>query len=131
MSTRSDDRDNPFRQHPADASIPLGANETPVDLAAVQADNALLGRLGRTVACRTPADAELARVLFAWRRDVDSEPFGELLDADTAGTVIKAGIRLRRRSGWRWLFTRLVLTISRRTPAYAAVFASPRDRRCS
>lgn len=38
-----------------------------VDLAAVAADEEFLSNL--------PADDELARVLAAWRRDVESEPF--------------------------------------------------------
>lgn len=66
-------------------------NETPVDLVAVQADEALLNVLGGTEAGHDSTDAALARVLVAWRRDVDAEPFGELLDTDTAGTSINTG----------------------------------------
>ena len=69
----------------------LGAgNETPVDLAAVQADDALLDMLGGSAPDRSEADAELARVLVAWRRDVDAEPIGELVDTDTALAAIRA-----------------------------------------
>ena len=50
-----------------------GADRTPVDLAAVQADDALLNALGRTDVVRDDTDAELARVLVAWRRDIDTE----------------------------------------------------------
>jgi Anti-sigma-D factor RsdA to sigma factor binding region len=91
-----------FRRRPEDADDSLDTtNEIPVDLAAVQADDALLNMLGSSDAGRGSADAELARVLVAWRRDVDSEPFGELLDASTAATAIEAGRRLRRRFPWR------------------------------
>src|ERR1700759_2741496 len=69
--------------------------DTPVDLAAVQADDALLSMLGRGVGS-IPAgstDAELARVLTAWRREVDAEPFGDLVAPDTAPTMITAARR--------------------------------------
>lgn len=65
-------------------------NETPVDLAAVQADDALLDMLGGNEAGRSTADAELPRVLVAWRRDVDAESIGELVDTDTAAAAISA-----------------------------------------
>jgi Anti-sigma-D factor RsdA to sigma factor binding region len=69
----------------------------PVDLAAVQADDALLDLIGR--AGHTPGDAddELTRVLAAWRREVHAEPFGELVDTDTALKVILAARRPVRR----------------------------------
>lgn len=53
--------------------------ESPVDLAAVQADDALLDMLGGNAMGRSEADAELARVLVAWRRDVDTEPIRLLI----------------------------------------------------
>jgi len=80
MSRRDDD----------DQSLGAG-NETPVDLAAVQADDALLDMLGGNAAGRSQADAELARVLVAWRRDVDTEPIGQLVDTDTALAAINSG----------------------------------------
>jgi Anti-sigma-D factor RsdA to sigma factor binding region len=72
-------------------------HETPVDLAAVQADDALLDLIGR--AGHTPGDAddELTRVLAAWRREVHAEPFGELVDTNTALAVILAARRPARR----------------------------------
>lgn len=76
-----------------DEQSPGGANETPVDLAAVQDDDALLDMLGGESTGRTEADAELARVLVAWRRDVDTEPIGELVDTDTALAAISAARR--------------------------------------
>lgn len=79
MSRRDDDEQS------------LGAaNETPVDLAAVQADDALLDMLGGSSAGRSEADAELARVLVAWRRDVDTEPICDLVDTETALAAISA-----------------------------------------
>ena len=59
---------------------------TPVDLAAVQADDALLDDLTSALA----DDATLAAVLVAWRRDIDSEPIGVLMDTDKAVAVIEA-----------------------------------------
>lgn len=67
-----------------DEQSPGSGSETPVNLAEVQADDALLDMLGGGAAGRSDADAELARVLVAWRRDVDTEPIGELVDTDTA-----------------------------------------------
>ena len=78
-----------------DESLGVG-DKTPVDLAAVQADDALLDLLGDVAACDV-SDAELARVLVAWRREVDLEPIGELLDTDTALAAIAAARRPRRR----------------------------------
>jgi hypothetical protein len=67
--------------------------DTPVDLAAVQADDALLDMLGGAGPGLGGADAELAQVLVAWRRDVETEPVGELVDTDTATAVIGAARR--------------------------------------
>lgn len=72
--------------------------EAPADLAAVQADDALLDMLGRG---DTPTDSsdELTRVLAAWRREVRAEPVDELVDTDTAVAVIRAARRpVRRRN---------------------------------
>jgi Anti-sigma-D factor RsdA to sigma factor binding region len=72
--------------------------EAPADLAAVQADDALLDMLGRG---HTPTDVgdELTRVLAAWRREVRGEPVDELVDVDTAAAVIRAARRpVRRRN---------------------------------
>lgn len=96
------------------------ANETPVDLAAVQRDDALLDTLGGGAVGRSEEDAELARVLDAWRRDVDAVKVGELVDIDTALVVIGATSRPRRP---RWeraveLWDELVGYASRRAPSY-------------
>lgn len=90
---------------------------TPVHLAAVQADDALLSALdiGTCPLCQVPlryvfgagvvsdggcdhpmsasTDAELARVLVAWRREVDAEPIGPLVDINTAADTISAARR--------------------------------------
>ncbi len=71
----------------------------PADLAAVQADDALLDMIG---AGHTPSDAddELTRVLAAWRREVHAEPVPELVDTSTALAAIRAAARqpARRRN---------------------------------
>lgn len=74
-----------------------GPADGPVDLAAVQADEALLNMLGGGQPVPGDTDAELTRVLVAWRRDVDSEPFGELVDPDSAVTAIGTARRSARR----------------------------------
>ncbi len=57
----------------------------PADLAAVQADDALLDALGSDP---TPTDHDVGRVLAAWRVEVDSEPLPRLVDVDTALAVV-------------------------------------------
>jgi hypothetical protein len=70
----------------------LGAgNETPVDLAAVQADEDFLNLLGSN---GQVSDDELARILVAWRRAVDSEEIPELISAGEALAVIAVARRL-------------------------------------
>jgi hypothetical protein len=75
------------------AGYPNGdPHEMPADLAAVQADDALLDFLGSG---GTPSGAsdELTRVLAAWRCEVHAEPVGELVDTSTALAVIHAAAR--------------------------------------
>jgi hypothetical protein len=62
----------------------------PADLAAVQADDALLDALYSGTA---PSDADVARVLLAWRRDVDAESIPTLVDVDTALALVRARSR--------------------------------------
>jgi len=71
----------------------------PVDLAAVRSDDLLLDALGGPdpSVSESGSDEELRALLLAWRRDVDSEPFGELVDTDTALHVIAAAKAPRRR----------------------------------
>ena len=65
-------------------------HEMPVDLAAVQADDALLDLIGRAGHTPSDTDDELTRVLAAWRREVHTEPFAELVDTNTALEMIRA-----------------------------------------
>ena len=78
-------------------------SEMPVDLVAVQADDALLDLLGNVD--RTSGavdhtlgavDGELVRVLTAWRRDVHADSSRELVDTDTALAAIGAARQLAR-----------------------------------
>ncbi len=71
-------------------SSPSGPLDLPADLAAVQADDALLDALGDDP---TPSDADVARVLLAWRRDVDAESIPTLVDVDTALALVRARSR--------------------------------------
>lgn len=73
--------------------------EMPVDLAAVQADDALLDMIGAGHAS-SDADDELTRVLAAWRQEVYAEPVRELVDTSTALAAIRAAARqpARRRN---------------------------------
>lgn len=86
-------------EHPR-AGYPNGdPYEMPADLAAVQADDALLDMIG---AGHAPSDAddELTRVLTAWRHEVHAEPVRELVDTSTALALIRAAARrpVRRQS---------------------------------
>lgn len=60
----------------------------PVDLGAVQADDALIDALGGPRPADGGPDAQLAQVLVAWRRDVDAEPVKRLVDAETALAMV-------------------------------------------
>src|ERR671916_1141825 len=78
-------------------------SEMPVDLAAVQADDALLdlrGSVDRTSGGVDQAlggvDGELVRVLTAWRREVHADSIRELVDTDTALAAIGAARRPAR-----------------------------------
>lgn len=68
------------------------AGEEPVDLAALQADDALLDALGGTNP-EVPAHddhraPDLETLLVAWRREVDAAPIGDLVDVDMAVAAI-------------------------------------------
>ncbi|MGP4015421.1 anti-sigma-D factor RsdA [Saccharopolyspora sp. 5N708] len=75
--------------------------EDPIDLTALQSDDALLDALGGTnpdVAASTADDRpSLEALLIAWRQDIDAAPIGDLVDVDAAAAAIAAGIRPRRR----------------------------------
>jgi len=59
----------------------------PADLAAVQADDALLDAL-RGPNPSPKGDAWLMKALTAWRDEVDTEPLPRLVDVDTALAVV-------------------------------------------
>jgi Anti-sigma-D factor RsdA to sigma factor binding region len=67
--------------------------EKPADLAALQADDALLDLIGSGRYIPSESDDELTRVLAAWRREVHAEPTRELVDTRTAMSVIRAAAR--------------------------------------
>jgi hypothetical protein len=86
-------------EHPRADYFQRDPQEMPVDLAAVQADDALLDLIGQAEHPPSDADDELTRVLAAWRREVRAAPFGELVDTNTAVAVIRAAGRpVRRRN---------------------------------
>ena len=62
------------------------------DLSAVQADDKLLDALGSATpgAAGSWGDDDLNALLLAWRNEVETEPFGELVDTDTAVATIQA-----------------------------------------
>lgn len=62
----------------------------PPDLAAMQADDALLDAVG-TDSGFSSSDEPLASLLLQWRREVDAEPVGELVDTDTAMALVAGG----------------------------------------
>jgi hypothetical protein len=72
----------------------------PADLAALQADDALLDLIGSGRHIPSDSDDELTRVLSAWRREVHAEPVRHLVDTSTAMAVIRAAARrpARRRN---------------------------------
>jgi hypothetical protein len=62
------------------------------DLSAVQADDRLLDALGSATpgAAGSLVDDELNALLLAWRNEVETAPFGELVDTETAIATIQA-----------------------------------------
>lgn len=110
-------------------------SEIPVDLAAVQADDALLDMLGG--AGHTPGDTdidvdgELASVLVAWRREVHVDSNRLLVDTDTALAVISAARRPARRRGPLFgpiAAAAAVLVIAFSTVGLVAKSAQPNDQ---
>lgn len=67
--------------------------EMPADLAALQADDALLDLIGGGAHISSDTDDELTRVLSEWRREVHAEPVREIVDTTTAMAVIRAAVR--------------------------------------
>ncbi|MDQ3989258.1 MAG: anti-sigma-D factor RsdA [Actinomycetota bacterium] len=106
MSKRDDEvrGDHPaVSRHPRRNGLPPEDSENsavpalPADLAAVQADDALLDALGGPNPFPEGSDARLAQVLMAWRREVDSEPITRVMDTDTALAVVARARRPERR----------------------------------
>ncbi|MFI6099011.1 anti-sigma-D factor RsdA [Lentzea sp. NPDC051213] len=62
------------------------------DLSAVQADDRLLDALGSATpgAAGSLVDDELNALLLSWRHEVETAPFGELVDTETAIATIQA-----------------------------------------
>lgn len=62
------------------------------DLSAVQADDRLLDALGSATpgVAGSLGDDDLNALLLAWRNEVETAPFGELVDTDTAIATIQA-----------------------------------------
>ncbi|HYZ09719.1 MAG TPA: anti-sigma-D factor RsdA, partial [Pseudonocardiaceae bacterium] len=104
MSERDDERGD----YPAGAPHPRGNgllpedsvnSALPADLAAVQADDALLDALRGPNPFPEGSDARLTQVLMAWRGEVDSEPVTQLMDTDTALAVVARARRPAPRRG--------------------------------
>lgn len=82
-----------------DELLEPGELEEPIDLSALQADDALLDSLGGADPDIAGADGEsVEAMLLAWRRDVDAVPLADLLDTEAAASAIEAG---QRRAGRR------------------------------
>lgn len=84
-------RDNRYGGMGDELPVDDGLADGPIDLSAVQADDALLDMLrsgetgsGDAGTESTLTDAQVADLLVAWRRDIDAEPIPELVDVDTA-----------------------------------------------
>ncbi|MHA6805751.1 anti-sigma-D factor RsdA [Salinifilum ghardaiensis] len=73
-----------------------------VDLTALRADDALLDALGGTnpeVPERAGSAPNVEELLVSWRRDIDSAPVEELVDADQAAEALEQAKKPQRR-GW-------------------------------
>lgn len=83
-----------------DERTPLTSNDAVMgdDLSAVQADDRLLDALGavKPSAPGVLVEDELNALLLAWRHDVDTEVYGELVDTDTAIATIEAARPVER-----------------------------------
>lgn len=78
---------------------PTGADDpTEFDLSLVHADDEYLDMLGAADLDHPDGvpDDELSRLLLSWRRDVETEPIGDLVDEQLATVTVQAA-RLRRK----------------------------------
>ncbi len=91
-------RDNRYGGMGDDLPADEGLADGPIDLSAVQADEALLEALrsGDTGTESTLTDSQVTDLLVAWRRDIDAEPIPELVDVDTALQVVTSAGRHTR-----------------------------------
>ncbi len=115
---RRDDLNTPTNRLPAVRPAPVDLDEAGLpDLAAVQADDALLDALAAGMRVspaprygtgsgsahfgggdrRYGPDDEIADILAAWKAEVDAEPIPELVDLDTAVATVLASSRPSRR----------------------------------
>ncbi|GAA2808527.1 anti-sigma-D factor RsdA [Saccharopolyspora taberi] len=87
------------REDGEDELVDFDGDGERVDLAELQADDALLDMLGGTNPDVRHGGEEpsLDALLVAWRQDVDSSPIGELVDVDTAVATIAEARKPRRR----------------------------------
>lgn len=108
----------------------------PYDLSALQADDALLDAIGSgdsDVETASPMSSnQVETLLVSWRREMDAEPIGELVDTDTAvQTVNEAAEQQRRRRRHRFLVplttAAAVLLIGFTAVGFAARSAEPGD----
>jgi hypothetical protein len=84
--------------------VPHQLDDEAIDFSRVHADDAFLDALGATKPDPdgTFADDRLAKLLLAWRNDVDSEPITDLVDPKLAVATVRAA-RMRQRRGFRLL----------------------------
>lgn len=104
-----------------------------VDLSALQADDALLDALGSgdTELSGPMSQSQVDALLLAWRREVDAEPIGELVDTDTAMGVVTSARAQRGKRRHRFLVpltsAAAVLLIGFTVVGIAARSAQPGD----
>ncbi len=82
------ERNGPLPEIPETPAKPA----LPADLAAVQADDALLDVL-RIDPALADADPELIRLLLTWRRDIDAESLPSLVGIGTALAIVRTRSR--------------------------------------
>lgn len=90
------------RVHAEAAQVEDDTPEEPVDLSAVQADDALLSLLGSPEAAvdDDAADAELQALLLSWREEADADPLPELVDVEGAVAAIELAKRRSQKRRW-------------------------------